>query len=45
VGELANRMAIRAVDVIKFMMRQGIMLKINDVIDTTRPSWSRPSTA
>jgi translation initiation factor IF-2 len=34
VGELAQRMAIRAVDVIKFMMRQGIMLKINDVIDT-----------
>jgi translation initiation factor IF-2 len=27
-------MATRAVDVIKFMMRQGMMLKINDVIDS-----------
>ena len=27
-------MAVRAVDIIKFLMRQGLMLKINDVIDT-----------
>jgi translation initiation factor IF-2 len=33
VGELAQRMATRGVDVIKFLMRQGVMLKINDVID------------
>jgi translation initiation factor IF-2 len=33
VGELAQRMATRGVDVIKFLMRQGLMLKINDVID------------
>ncbi|GGA41569.1 translation initiation factor IF-2 [Pelagibacterium lentulum] len=33
VGELANRMAERAVDVIKLLMAQGQMLKINDVID------------
>ncbi len=34
VQELSNRMATRAVDIIKFLMRQGMMLKINDVIDT-----------
>ena len=34
VGELANRMAVRGVDVIKFLMRQGLMMKINDVIDS-----------
>jgi len=34
VGELANRMAERAVDVIKLLMAQGQMVKINDVIDT-----------
>ncbi|WP_374574988.1 translation initiation factor IF-2 [Phenylobacterium sp.] len=34
VAELANRMATRGVDVIKFLMRQGMMLKINDVIDS-----------
>ncbi|MBW3559866.1 MAG: translation initiation factor IF-2, partial [Proteobacteria bacterium] len=34
VGELANRMAIRGVEIIKFLMRQGAMLKINDVLDT-----------
>ena len=34
VQDLANRMAERAVEVIKFLMRQGQMLKINDVIDT-----------
>ncbi len=33
VQELANRMATRAVDVIKYLMQQGQMLKINDVID------------
>lgn len=34
VGELANRMAVRGVDIVKFLMRQGLMLKINDVIDS-----------
>ena len=34
VGELANRMATRGVEVIKFLMRQGLLLKINDVIDS-----------
>ncbi|MDO9223616.1 MAG: translation initiation factor IF-2, partial [Caulobacter sp.] len=29
----SNRMAVRGVDIIKFLMRQGVMLKINDVID------------
>ncbi|RDE09360.1 translation initiation factor IF-2 [Pelagibacterium lacus] len=33
VAELANRMSERAVDVIKLLMAQGQMLKINDVID------------
>ncbi|WP_346893580.1 translation initiation factor IF-2 [uncultured Roseibium sp.] len=33
IQELANRMAERAVDVIKILMKQGQMLKINDVID------------
>ncbi len=33
IQELANRMAERATDVIKFLMKQGHMLKINDVID------------
>src|SRR5205823_7860439 len=33
VQELAGRMAIRGVEIIKFLMRQGLMLKINDVID------------
>jgi translation initiation factor IF-2 len=33
VQELSNRMAVRGVDIIKFLMRQGVMLKINDVID------------
>ncbi|MCD7058687.1 translation initiation factor IF-2 [Pelagibacterium xiamenense] len=33
VAELANRMSERAVDVIKLLMGQGQMLKINDVID------------
>jgi translation initiation factor IF-2 len=34
IQELANRMSERAVDVIKFLMNQGAMHKINDVIDT-----------
>ncbi|MEP3277566.1 MAG: translation initiation factor IF-2 [Stappiaceae bacterium] len=34
IQELANRMAERSVDVIKLLMRDGQMLKINDVIDT-----------
>jgi len=34
VQELANRMAERAVDVIKILMAQGQMVKINDIIDT-----------
>jgi translation initiation factor IF-2 len=33
VQELANRMAERAVDVIKLLMKQGNMAQINDVID------------
>jgi translation initiation factor IF-2 len=33
VGELAIRMATRGAEVIKFLMRQGVMLKINDIID------------
>ena len=33
IAELANRMAERAVDVIKYLMKQGAMHKINDVID------------
>jgi translation initiation factor IF-2 len=33
IQELANRMAERGVDVIKLLMKQGQLLKINDVID------------
>jgi len=33
IQELANRMAERAVDVIKYLMTQGDMRKINDVVD------------
>ena len=33
IQELANRMAERAVDVIRFLMKQGQMVKITDVID------------
>jgi translation initiation factor IF-2 len=33
IQELANRMSERAVDVIRLLMKQGQMLKINDVID------------
>ena len=34
IQELANRMAERAVDVIKFLMKQGAMHQMNDVIDS-----------
>jgi translation initiation factor IF-2 len=34
IQELANRMTERAVDVIKYLMKQGSMHKINDVVDT-----------
>src|SRR5690606_39641544 len=34
VGDLANRMAVRGVDIVKFLMRQGMMVKINEVINT-----------
>ena len=34
VQELGQRMAVRGVEIIKFLMRQGVMLKINDVIDS-----------
>ncbi len=34
IQELANRMTERGVDVIKFLMKEGEMHKINDVIDT-----------
>ena len=33
--ELSNRMAIRVADIIKFMMRQGQMVKMTDVLDAT----------
>ncbi len=33
VQELSNRMAIRVADIIKFMMRQGQMVKVTDTID------------
>lgn len=33
IQELANRMAERAVDVIKFLMKEGQMHKINDLVD------------
>jgi translation initiation factor IF-2 len=33
IQELANRMTERAVDVIKYLMKQGQMMKMNDVID------------
>ncbi|HTK36239.1 MAG TPA: translation initiation factor IF-2 [Caulobacteraceae bacterium] len=33
VQDLAQRMATRAVDIIKYMMRQGAMMTINDVLD------------
>ena len=33
IQELSNRMAERAVDLIKLMMKQGAMHKITDVID------------
>ncbi len=33
VQELSNRMAIRVADIVKFMMREGTMVKITDVLD------------
>lgn len=33
IQDLANRMAERAVDVIRLLMKQGIMKKINDLVD------------
>jgi translation initiation factor IF-2 len=34
VQELAGRMAVRGVEIIKFLVRQGLMLKVTDVIDS-----------
>ncbi len=34
IQELSNRMAERSVDVVKFLMKQGQMLKINEFVDT-----------
>lgn len=33
VADLGQRMAVRGVDIIKYLMRQGTMIKINDVLD------------
>lgn len=33
IGDLANRMAERGADVVKYLMQQGQMMKINDMID------------
>jgi translation initiation factor IF-2 len=33
VQELSNRMAVRGADIIKFLMRQGQMVKMSDVLD------------
>src|SRR5689334_7272303 len=33
IQELSNRMAIRVADIIKFMMRQGQMMKPTDMLD------------
>ncbi|MHA6287819.1 translation initiation factor IF-2 [Maricaulis sp. CAU 1757] len=33
VADLANRMAERAVDVVKYLMKQGQMVRMNDVLD------------
>ncbi len=33
VADLANRMAERAVDVVKYLMKQGQMVRVNDVLD------------
>jgi len=33
VSDLANRMAERAVDVVKYLMKQGQMVRVNDVLD------------
>jgi translation initiation factor IF-2 len=34
VGDLANRMATRGVEIIKFLAREGVMLKVTDIIDS-----------
>ena len=34
VQDLAGRMAVRGVEIIKFLVREGLMLKITDVIDS-----------
>jgi translation initiation factor IF-2 len=34
VGDLANRMATRGVEIIKFLAREGLMLKVSDVIES-----------
>ncbi len=34
IQELSNRMAVRAADIIKYLMRQGTMATMNDVLDT-----------
>jgi len=34
VQELAGRMAVRGVEIIKFLVRQGLMLKVTDIIDS-----------
>ena len=34
VSELGQRMAVRGVDIVKYLMRQGTMVKINDVLDS-----------
>jgi translation initiation factor IF-2 len=33
IQDLAGRMAVRGVDIIKYLMRQGTMVQINDVLD------------
>ena len=44
IQELANRMAERAVDVIKLLMKQGQMVKITDVIDADTAQLHRRGT-
>ena len=39
VAELANRMARRAVDVIKVLMKNGMMATANDIIMAARAHW------
>lgn len=40
VAELANKMAVKGVEVIKVMMKMGAMATINQVIDQRPLSWS-----